>query len=119
MGEVSMDETWVLIEAGDLFGWVPSTRLSKEGQKRIHAMVPDRAPVGSGQTRGYVWTNQSTNLQETPQMHSRMVRLVAMGERLLALASTGDGVDALEHSAAREWQREERDSGDMGEDAHG
>ena len=92
MGEVSMDETWVLIEAGDLFGWVPSTRLSKEGQKRIHTMVPDRAPVGSGQTRGYVWTNQSTNLQETPQVHSKMVRLVAMGERLLALASTGDGV---------------------------
>ncbi|MEE2901081.1 MAG: SH3 domain-containing protein, partial [Myxococcota bacterium] len=87
-----MDESWVLIESDELFGWVPSHKLSKEGMSRIQDMVPDRAPVGSGQTRGYVWTNQSTNLQETPQMHSKMLRLVAMGERLLALASTGDGV---------------------------
>ena len=92
MGEVSMDETWVLVESEDLFGWVSASRLSKSSRKKISAIRPDRGPVGSGQTRGYVWTNQSTNLKDTPQEHSKTLRLVAKGERVLALAATGDGV---------------------------
>lgn len=91
LGEVSMDESWVLVEGAELFGWVPVGRLDAAGQKRAAAVKPDRAPVGSGQTRGHVWANASTDLRATPQDTAPTKKLLPEGSRLLAVATTGDG----------------------------
>jgi uncharacterized protein YgiM (DUF1202 family) len=104
LGEVSMDEAWVLVEASDVFGWVPAQRLSGADRKRVAAIKPSRAPVGSGQTRGVVWTNQSEALRETPQETAATVKLLPKGDQLIALAATGDGV----------WVQVRDERGDVG-----
>ena len=89
--EASIDESWVLVEGAGVFGWVPVSRLDAVSKEKVAAMKVARAPVGSGQQRGYVWTNATSSLREGSDRRSAQKKVLPQGTPLLPLMVTGDG----------------------------
>ncbi|MCK6550590.1 GW dipeptide domain-containing protein [Myxococcota bacterium] len=90
--EVSLDESWVLVEDDDkkLFGWVPASALDPESRPSAGRVKPKTAPIGSGQERGFVTTSGAASLRARPDADAEEKKALPEGSRLLALATTED-----------------------------
>lgn len=90
--EVSLDESWVLVEDDDkkLFGWVPASAIDPDSRANLDGAKAKSAPIGSGQERGYVSMAAASSLRTGPDVKAGAKKVLPEGSRLLALATTED-----------------------------
>ena len=88
--EVSLDESWVLIEVDRSFGWVPVKRLATASRRKL-ARTGTTGPVGSGQRRGTARLFRQSVLLERPDPDAPVRRVLPENLRVLPLAVTREG----------------------------
>lgn len=89
--EVSMDKRWVLVDVGEVFGWVPLGRLSSDSQGKAAEVAPPDASIGSGQRRGQARVVEQTLLLDAPDPNAAPRRVLPVDLMVVPLAATKDG----------------------------
>jgi hypothetical protein len=91
MTQTSADKAWVLVEDGNLIGWVSIDRLdAKSIMKTEEKPKAEVGPIGSGQSRGFVNVVKKTLLRQEPALKAASRRNLEVGTKLLALSITSD-----------------------------
>lgn len=91
LGEVSLDKSWVLVKLDEIFGWVPTDRLSNASQDKVLAVgEASGSPVGSGQKRGLVSSRKPTPLLAKPSGDAEALKTLPAAAKLVALSVSLD-----------------------------
>ncbi|MBK8013233.1 MAG: hypothetical protein IPK13_17990 [Deltaproteobacteria bacterium] len=105
-GRISVNRDWVLVDLGELVGWVPTGRLERASRLRIQeADLETTSPVGSGDFRGFVTLVTATPLRTAPRATSEERRLIPTGTRVVPLQMTPDDrfVEIRDDRGERGW----------------
>jgi len=92
--DLSVDGNWVMVDdpVNKALGWVPIKALDPASIELLSTTRPKatKAPVGSGQERGYVSTLRPIGLLVEPKRGAKDKRTLPASARVLALAITVD-----------------------------
>ncbi|MCB9653168.1 MAG: hypothetical protein H6729_03410 [Deltaproteobacteria bacterium] len=105
-GRISVNRDWVLVDLGELVGWVPARRLDRSSQLRIQdADLEQASPVGSGDFRDFVTLVAATPLRAEPSATSEARRMIPRGTRVVPLQVTSDDrfVEVRDDRGERGW----------------